>query len=143
MGVPPKKYLKDYTPEEEVVFEKVQATVQSTPPWVTETIRATGVAAVDTEAENKVQGEEMAKRAAELDARRKLSEQIQGLMLNSETSVKNFMAQSDKINSRMEAYQLGAKLIDAEVKDGKATAEVELDLKPIWQMWIVYIKQRP
>jgi len=142
MGVPPKKYLKDYQPEEEVVFENIRATVQSAPAWVTETIRATGEAAVDTEAENKVQGELMAKRAAELDARRKLSEQVQGLLLTSDTSVKNFMAQSDTVRSRMQDYQLGAKLIDAEVKDGKATAEVELDLKPIWQMWIIHIKSR-
>ncbi|MBN1941759.1 MAG: LPP20 family lipoprotein [Phycisphaerae bacterium] len=140
MGVPPKKYLQDYQPEEVVVFEKVQATVNTTPAWVTETIRATGEAAVDTEAENKVQGELMAKRAAEMDARRKLAEQLQGLMLTSDTSVKNFMAQSDTVRSRMEAYQLGAKLVDAEVKDGKAVAEVELDLKPIWQMWIIHIK---
>lgn len=142
MGVPPKKYLKDYQPEDVVVFEEIKATVQATPAWVTETITATGEAAVDTEAENKVQGELMAKRAAEMDARRKLSEQVQGLLLKSDTSVKNFMAKSDKIRSRMEAYQLGAKLVEAEVKDGKATAEVELDLKPIWKMWIVYVRQR-
>lgn len=142
MGVPPKKYLKDYTPEEEVVFESVQTAVKTTPAWVTETLRATGEAAVDTEGENKVQAELMAKRAAEMDARRKLAEQVQGLLLTSDTSVKNFMAQNDKVRSQMEAYQLGAKLIDAEVKDGKATAEVELDLKPIWQMWIIAIRQR-
>lgn len=140
MGVPPEKYLKDYQPEEKVVFEKVQAAVQTAPAWATETIRATGEAAVDTTAENKVQAELMAKRAAEMDARRKLAEQIQGLMLTSDTSVKNFMAQDDKVRSRMEAYQLGAKLVDAEVKNGKAVAEVELDLKPIWQMWIIHLR---
>jgi hypothetical protein len=143
MGVPPKRFLKDYTPEEVVVFENVQAAVAKNPAWVTETLRATGVAAVDTEMKNKVQAEEMAKRAAELDARRKLAEEVQGLMLNSSTSVKDFMAGSDKIRSRMEAYQFGAKLIDAEVKDGRATAEVELDLKPVWQLWIIQIRQNP
>ncbi|MBN1555489.1 MAG: LPP20 family lipoprotein [Phycisphaerae bacterium] len=142
MGVPPQKYLKDYQPEELVVVERVRETVAQTPAWVSETIRATGEAAVDTEAENKVQGELMAKRAAEMDARRKLAEQVQGLMLTGDTSVKNFMLKNDQVRSRMEAYQLGAKLVDAEVKDGKATAEVELDLKPIWQMWIVFIKQQ-
>jgi hypothetical protein len=138
MGIPPEKYLKGYG-EEQV---EVLAVAQKAPPWVSETMRATGESAVDPEAENPAQAKLMAKRAAELDAKRKLGEQLAGLMLTSDTSVKDFVAQSDTIDSRMQTYMMGSKVVRSEVKDdGTAEAVVEIDLKPIWNMYIVYLKK--
>ena len=142
MGIPPEKYLKGYTPEQVVVLKKAQ----QAPPWVTDTLRAKGQAAVDTENSNAAQAKLMAYRAAELDARRKLAEKLDGLMITSETSVHNFIAQNDEIETRMMTYQLGASVVESSKKildDGTAKVTVEIDLKPLWNVIVFYMKTYP
>lgn len=134
MGIPP-------FPEGDV---KVSATVKmaaQSPEWVKKTIKATGNAAVDSRDDlQPQQAKLMALRAAELDARRKLAEQLRGLMISSNTSVKDFIAQSDQIDSTMMDFQQNARVIESSKKvvDGLAEATVELDLMPVWDTILEY-----
>ncbi len=140
MGVPPERYLKDATA---VIIETVRRG-PNIPPWLSQRLRAVGNAALDTENENLAQAKLMAYRAAELDARRKLAEEIDGLMITSNTSVRDFITQNDEIETAMLTFQQGAhrkkgseKLLD----DGTAQVTVEIDLRPLWNM-IVYYQKR-
>ncbi|MCK5113518.1 MAG: hypothetical protein KAR11_02000 [Phycisphaerae bacterium] len=140
MGVPPKRFLKGYTEVQIAVL----TTAAAAPPWATDTLRAKGQAAVDTENPNQAQAKLMAYRAAELDARRKLAEELNGLMIRSDTSVKDFVAQDDTIDTRMTAFQLGAKVVKNSQKlnaDGTAEVTVEIELKPLWNI-ILYGQKR-
>ncbi len=137
MGVPPRKYLKDVPPAVVAVMQ----TASQAPPWITQSLRATGQGALDTDDDNKARAKLMAFRAAELDARRKLSEQLGGLMITSNTSVSNFVAQNDQINTAMGSFQQGVRVIDSSKKlaaDGTAQVTVEADLKPLWNMILFY-----
>lgn len=142
MGVPPEKYLKDYQGDYQALE---QASRASMPDWVNNTIRATGQAAVDTEMDNPAQAKLMAYRAAELDARRKLAEKLDGLMITSNSSVRDFVAQSDTIETKMLTYQQGAHVVEGsqKIEDGIAEVTVEIELKPLWRIIVFYRKQYP
>jgi hypothetical protein len=69
----------------------------------------------------------LARRAAEADAYRKLSETIKGLRLSSETIVRDFVVESDTINSELDAFIKGVRLSEPHwMPDGtcEVTAEV-------------------
>jgi len=137
MGVPPEQYLKDVTVE----MTRAMSLAGKAPPWAGMTKRAVGNAALDASMENPAQAKLMAYRGAELDARRKLAEEINGLMIASNTSVQDFVAQNDQIQSDMMAFQAGAHVVEGSQKllpDGTAQVTVELDLKPLWDKIIVY-----
>ena len=138
MGVPPERYLKRDAPVE--IRETVTLATR-TPPWVTQPLRATGNGAIDTNDPNKARAKLMAFRAAEIDARRKLAEQIQGLRITSSTSVADFVAQNDEIRTSMLAFQQGVRVLDHTRKvnpDGTAEATVEIDMKPLWNSILFY-----
>jgi len=139
MGIPPKKYLKGVVE----AYTEVAAVVGSAPPWINRRIRATGNG-VAPEGVSAAQAKLMAYRAAELDARRKLAEQINGLMITSSTSVQDFVAQNDQIDTSMLAFQQGAKVLDKTKKfnkDGTAEVTVEIELRPLWNMIIHYTRK--
>jgi len=138
-GVPPERYLKD-VPRVAIAAAELQI---NAPDWVSQTMRAVGDAAIDQENANAAQAKLMAFRAAELDARRKLAEQIQGLLITSETSVKDFVAESDEIRTLMLDFQQGAHVVDGSQKvleDGTAQVTVEIELAPLWNMILHYKK---
>jgi len=138
MGVPPERYLKREAPVE--VRQTVILAAQ-TPPWATQTLKATGNGAMDTEDPNKARAKLMAFRAAEIDARRKLAEQIQGLQITSNTSVRDFVAENDEIRTSLLAFQQGARVLDQTKKlnpDGTAEVAVEIELKPLWNSILYY-----
>ena len=136
MGVPPEKYLKAVT----VAIRQTVAIASHAPGWATRTVRATGSGAVDNTNPNAAQAKLMAYRAAELDARRRLAEQLAGLMITSTTSVRNFVAENDQIETAMLTFQQGGHVVKGSQKllpDGTAQATVEIDLEPLWRM-IIY-----
>ena len=140
MGVPPERYLKDVSVE----MSQSMSLAAKVPDWAGMTKRAVGNAAVDTATENAAQAKLMAYRGAELDARRKLAEEINGLIIGSSTSVQDFVAQNDEIQTDMMAFQAGAHVVDGSQKlmeDGTAQVTVELDLRPLWDQIIVYQKK--
>ena len=131
-GVPGERFLKKTVT---VAEKRVIALGRAVPGWGTRTISAVGNAALDTEGVSKAQAKLMAFRGAELDARRKLAERIDGLMITSNTSVANFVAHSDQIATDMLAFQQGARVLERSKKlleDGVAQVTVEIDLKPLW-----------
>jgi len=137
MGVPPQQYLKDVPAAQAAVL----ATAAKAPPWITRTEQAVGNAAVDTTNANTAQARLMALRGAELDGRRKLAEKINGLTITSNTSVRDFVAANDQIDSGMLAFQQGAYVVEKSQKvleDGTAQVTVEIDLKPLWNMVLYY-----
>ena len=136
-GVPPEKYLKDVSVE--VIAVMNLAT--KAPAWATTTLTAVGNAALDTDNENTAQAKLMALRGAELDARRKLAEEIDGLMITSSTSVHDFIAADDQIDTAMLTFQQGVRVLDNTkniLEDGTAEITVEIDLKPLWNMILYY-----
>ena len=140
MGVPREDMLK--TPP--VVVKTTIALARVAPDWIGLTESAIGNAAVDKENPNAAQAKLMAFRAAELDARRKISEKIQGLAITSRTSVRNFMAQNDTIRTAMIDYQMGASVVEGSQKvlpDGTAQVTVEIPLRPLWNMILFYQKK--
>ncbi len=72
----------------------------------------------------------MAKRAAQEDAYRNLAETIYGIVLESQTTVKDFITQNDTIKSRVSAVIRGAEVVRTEWKED-GTCEVEMHLKVV------------
>ncbi|NLW86025.1 MAG: hypothetical protein GXY38_04050 [Planctomycetes bacterium] len=131
MGVPPEPMVANIT-----VTKKASA-----PDWISRKISAVGNAALDDTNPNAAQAKLMALRGAELDARRKLSEQISGLMISSSTSVQDFITQDDRIKTAMMDFQVGATVVESSKKideDGVASVEVEIDLQPVWDTIVSY-----
>ena len=130
---PPAKYIRGYTQQQLTAVEQVSGT--NVPEWATRTLTVTGQAALDAkEYPNEAQARLMALRAAELVARRKLAEQVDGLRINADTTVKDFVGRNDTIRTRMMTYQVGAHVVEGseKVRDGMAEVDVEMPLQPVW-----------
>ena len=129
MGVPPEKYLVKATAVNTVAIQVTQNSMK----WPL-TLRAKGNGALDPDSRSAAQAKLMAYRAAELDARRKLAERIDGLMINSNTSVRDFVAENDEIETSMLTFQQGAYVVTGSQKlleDGTAEVTVEIELRPL------------
>lgn len=108
------------------------------PEWTTETIVAIGQGtdpAMDT-----AQGRLKAIRAAELDAMRKLTEQIQGLRIESSTTVRDFVTQHDDIATQVDGVLSGAVSGPPTIEEGVATVRVSVPAAQIWS--VVHSKMR-
>ncbi len=81
------------------------------------------------------QGRLMAVRAARLDGMRRLVERIAGAQVNSRTLVKDFVTQSDQINSLTEAMLKGAREQSVTYHDNEPVVEVEMSvtMETVWQ----------
>ena len=136
MGVPPDAYLKDLGPNGTAAISIAQQAINWPP-----TATATGQAAIDTDTANAAQAKLMALRGAELDARRRLAEKLDGLMITSSTSVRDFVAMNDTIETSMLTFQQGARRINGSEKvlgDGTVEVTVEIDLGPLTNMVLFY-----
>ncbi len=103
--------------------------VQPTAEWVPIKLTAKGGGAPPAKAINQAQARLMTERAAKLDAYRNLLEEAYGVAIQSNTSVKDFVTQSDTIRARVEAYIKGAKVVDTRyLDDGSAEVEMEIVL---------------
>lgn len=78
----------------------------------------------------------MAKRAAKLDAMRNLAEEVYGVRLTSNTTVRDFVTQSDEMRSKVHTFMQGAKVIsEKQLPDGSYQVEVEVDTEPLRNMF--------
>jgi len=139
MGVPPEAYLKDVQGVEAVAVAVGRQAVN----WPA-VAQATGQAALDTDNANAAQAKLMALRGAELDARRKLAEKLDGLMITSNTSVKDFVAMNDDIETSMLTFQQGARRVNGSERtlpDGTVEVTVEVDLRDLTNMVLYYEKK--
>jgi hypothetical protein len=107
----------------------VRETPAPTVEWVPIKLTATGGGAPPARAVNKAQARLMTERAAKLDAMRNLLEQAYGVTISSNTTVRDFITQSDTIRARVDAFIKGARVIDTRyLDDGSVQSEVEITL---------------
>ena len=100
--------------------------------WATERITATGQG-VDPEIQTP-QGRLKAARAAELDAKRKLLEQVHGLRIDSTTLVRDFVTQYDEIGAQLTSVLVGS-VVESTTWDGDvATVTVSLGGMEVWSV---------
>ncbi len=75
------------------------------------------------------QKEILAYRAATADAYRSLLGIIKGFSIESKTTVRNFVAENDQINSRLDGFVRGAKEVGRHMlPSGEAVVEIEVDI---------------
>ncbi len=97
--------------------------------WSKGIIQATGIGAPPEDLYGKPQARPMALRAAKLDAYRNLLETTKGLQLNSTTLVKDSVAQSDVIKTKVSGLIKGAQIMDKEsISDGTVEVTVQMSL---------------
>jgi len=105
--------------------EWVEKVGQGSVNWSQGYIEAVGIGAVPDKSIGKPNARPMALRAAKVDALRNLLEITKGVQVDSATSVKDFMVESDIINTKIEGLVKGAQVVKTEyMSDG--TAEVTL-----------------
>jgi len=113
------------------------------PEWANRKIKATGTGVPPEEAESKEQAQLLAEKAAERDAQKKLAEEIYGLKVEAETTVKDFVTQSDVVKTELnKALVVGAKVVDKKVNpDGTVELTMEIDLREVWKRISKYIAE--
>lgn len=133
MGVPRPQAIK-------AVAVKTQTSI---PDWASNPIRAEGNGVPPDDKIGTPQGKLMAARAAELDAKRRLAEEIMGLQIDSNTMVRDFVTEHDEINTQVDTV-----LVNSYVRstnwdsDGTATVVVEIPGMQVWQVINTYVLVR-
>ena len=102
------------------------------PAWFGERIKATGQG-TDTQIDT-AQGKLRAARAAELDAMRKLAEQVYGLTISANTTVRDFVTERDEIFTQVEAVFAGAVSEEPQFSADVATVTVSLPAAEVWSV---------
>jgi len=97
--------------------------------WSANTIRSVGSGAPSPDAPNVAVARHGDERAANLDAMRNLLETVKGVRIDSQTTVVNFTTQSDVINSRIEGFVKGARVIKTKyLSDGGVEVIIEVPI---------------
>ncbi|EGO63984.1 LPP20 family lipoprotein [Acetonema longum] len=87
--------------------------------WETDSVEAIGFGVPPANAFSSAQARNMARRAAIADAQRNLLESVQGVQVDSETTVENLAVSSDVINTRMSGMLKGYKIVnEQQMPDG-------------------------
>jgi hypothetical protein len=119
-------------PKPQVVERVSKATGIAMPDWSTRAISATGECT--DPAINTPQGKLKAARCAELDAKRKLAEQIDGLLIESHTTVKDFITQRDEIHAQMQSILVGAVIENTDFGGDTARVTVSIPGADVWEV---------
>ena len=97
--------------------------------WSSNIIRAVGSGAPSPDASNVAVARLGAERAAKLEAMRNLLETVKGVRIDSQTTVVNFTTQSDVINSRIEGFVKGARVVKTKyLSDGGVEVVIEVPI---------------
>lgn len=95
--------------------------------WADGTITMEGYGAAPDNARSAGQARIMARRAAVVDAYRNLGEYVEGVRIDSETTVQNMVVSDDRIRSRVSAVIKGAKVVSEQANaDGSYTVVVRI-----------------
>jgi hypothetical protein len=124
MGIPNPRFIRRAA--------ATSAAAEAMPDWSMQGLEVEGQG-TDPEM-NTSQGKLRAARAAELDARRKLAEQIGGLRIKSETTVRDFIAQHDDIAVLMDAVIVDAVVTKTRFTDTTATVTVAVPGARVWSV---------
>ncbi|MFH1421226.1 MAG: hypothetical protein ABIH42_00695 [Planctomycetota bacterium] len=98
------------------------------PDWAKQVLKAKGQGIPPEEADSEEQARLLAERAAEIDAKRKLAEMINGVQIDSKTTVKDFVTQSDEIKAVVKTFVGGCKVVGVRTLEDGITVEVEVEL---------------
>lgn len=120
-GVPPRKYMNQIVQGGDPM-----------PDWVGTAISVVGEG-TDNEI-NTAQGKLRARRAAELDGYRKLAEQIYGLKVDSNTRVRDFVAEVDEIRAQLDAVIRGAVTGTPQYLSDTVRVEVSISTADVWRV---------
>ena len=120
-GVPPAKFIS-----------QARSTGVQMPAWMGQRLTATGQA-TDPDIST-AQGKLRAARAAELDAMRKLAEQVYGLQITSNTTVRDFVTEYDEIVGQVEAVLVGAVPGEPAFTGEMATITVSMPAAEVWSV---------
>ncbi len=136
-GLPPPKYLEG----QETVSRAPAA--PSAPDWVGNTASAKGNGVKPADAVSEAQAKLLALRAAKVEAMRNLTEEVDGLFIDSRTKVKDFIATDDRIRTEVNSYLKGVQTVseDYNAETGEATVKIEAPLEPVWQIVVKYRKE--
>ncbi len=133
MGVPPPKYIQ-------VAAVKLKVNI---PDWTGQVIKAEGQGVPRADTAGTPQGKLLAARAAELDAKRRLAEEVMGFQIDSSTSVRDFVTEHDEINTQLNTFIQGAYVKSTRYdSDGTATVVVEMPAMQVWEVVQTYIRIR-
>jgi hypothetical protein len=133
-GVPPPQYIRQ---------PALPPPAPDMPDWVTQRARATGNGVPPADMQGTAQGRLMAARAAELDAKRKLAEELNGFFITSDTTVQDFVAQHDEIRTDLDTFIQGASVVSTEYDDeDTATVTVEIPLDRLWEIVSIRMERR-
>ncbi len=102
-----------------------------TPRWFTERIEVFGEG-TDPEIGSTVMGRLRAARAATLDGMRKLAENAYGLRIDSNTTVRDFVAENDDISTQLQAVLRGATTDEPVFESGVARIRVSMPAAEVW-----------
>jgi hypothetical protein len=97
--------------------------------WSDGYVEAVGIGAPPTQDMGKPQARPMALRAAQVDAYRNLLEVVNGVRVDSTTSVVNFVVESDAVNTQVQGIVKGSKVMRQEyMSDGTVEVTVRMPL---------------
>lgn len=103
------------------------------PVWATGGVTAKG-SGVPREGETGTAAKLNAERAAELDARRNLMEKVQGVQIDAQTSVRDFMTQNDQVRARVGGLLQGADISEPKyLEDGSVEVMASLPLEKVYR----------
>jgi len=95
-------------------------------------IEAVGIGAPPEQSYGKPNARPMALRAAQVDAYRNLLETVQGVQIDSKTTVKDFVVESDVINTAISGMVKGAQVVKKEyLSDGTVEVTVRMPLSGV------------
>ena len=103
------------------------------PPWAAGMVSAKGTG-VPNPGETGATARLGAERSAELDARRKLLERVQGVQIDAQTTMKDFITQNDQVRSRVLGVLQGAEVSEPKyLSDGSVEVVVSLPMERVYQ----------
>ncbi len=106
--------------------------------WSNGVIRAVGLGVPPDNAVNATHAHEMAKRAGRVVAFRNLLEIVEGIHVDSHTLVKNYMVESDTINTKVKGLVHGARVTEEKaLPDGSYHVTVEMKLSGDFQRTVL------
>lgn len=103
------------------------------PAWAAGMVSAKGTG-VPTPGETGAAARIGAERSAELDARRKLLEKVQGVQIDAQTTMKDFITQNDQVRARVMGVLQGAEVGEPKLmSDGSIEVVVSLPLEKVYR----------
>lgn len=112
--------------------------------WTNGVIRARGLGVPPDNAVNATHAHEMAKRAGRVVAYRNLLEIVEGIHVDSHTLVKNYMVESDTINTQVKGIVHGARVTEEKsFPDGSYLVTVEMKIEGGLQQTVVPASKEP